>query len=369
MREEEGTKGGGPELDELNEEAGDSDDNSEAPSAGTGRPAFNAFDLLNAGGDNEDGDEEEEEEEEEEEIRGGDNEAPESPQPQPSTVSDAPDISVPSTEASQASERKKQKNKQKKKGKKGKGKNKEATADEQTPTTATQYDISISKAEKTTKKTKGKNGNVDEIDEALQELSLRTGSQSATSGSGAAGGDGASNGASDSPDSESLCRLLSIETRNLDSLNEMRKLFGNIVLRERESSSPPPPRVTRRNRRGGRIQLDLGSALAGRYSPASRGQELSGIGLRRNVLMQGKDEWPRAPSGGLGMELVERPGQQQKPGTRVGGVREYKLVHNAAYTDTQRQFEICVESMQPENLIQHLQLNREFLRSASPSWC
>ncbi|RAL09508.1 transcriptional repressor TCF25 family protein [Aspergillus homomorphus CBS 101889] len=64
--------------------------------------------------------------------------------------------------------------------------------------------------------------------------------------------------------------------------------------------------------------------------------------------MQGRDEWPRAPSGGLGMELVEK---------RPDGNTVYKILHNAAYTDVQRQFELCVESMDPQRMIHLLQYN------------
>ncbi|CAP91369.1 Pc13g03000 [Penicillium rubens Wisconsin 54-1255] len=84
------------------------------------------------------------------------------------------------------------------------------------------------------------------------------------------------------------------------------------------------------------------------YSPASRGQSLAGVTLRRNILMQGKDEWPRAPSGGLGMETVKK---------LPSGETLYRLVHNTAYQDVQRQFDLCVESMDPQRLIGHLQYN------------
>jgi Protein of unknown function, DUF654. len=103
-----------------------------------------------------------------------------------------------------------------------------------------------------------------------------------------------------------------------------------------------------RRRDRNRETVDLGQALTGRYSPASRGQSLAGVTLRRNVLMQGKDEWPRAPSGGLGMEIVEK--------YRLGDTL-YKIVHNKAYQDVQNQFDLCVESMDPQRLIHHLQYN------------
>ena len=64
--------------------------------------------------------------------------------------------------------------------------------------------------------------------------------------------------------------------------------------------------------------------------------------------MQAKDEWPRAPSGGLGMEMVDK---------LPDGSIEYRLVHNSSYQDVQRQFDMCVESMDPQRLIHLLQYN------------
>src|SRR5438034_9266672 len=98
-------------------------------------------------------------------------------------------------------------------------------------------------------------------------------------------------------------------------------------------------------------------ALTGRFNAASRGQDLSGLPQRRNVLMQAKDEWPRATSGGLGMEIVEK---------FPSGVAKYKLVHNSAYKDVQHQFDICVESMEPERMIELLRFNRESFMSYNP---
>jgi hypothetical protein len=66
--------------------------------------------------------------------------------------------------------------------------------------------------------------------------------------------------------------------------------------------------------------------------------------------MQGKEEWPRAPSGGLGMEVVKKLPLD---------VTEYKLVHNTAYKGVQFEFDICVESMEPQRMIELLQYNRK----------
>ena len=140
-----------------------------------------------------------------------------------------------------------------------------------------------------------------------------------------------------------LYRLLAVESKHLNALNEMKRLFGNAVL-ENEDESPGTPR--RRGR--GPQQLDLGAALAGRHSPASRGQGLAGLALRRNPFILGKEEWPKAPSGGLGMELVEK---------MEDGTVEYRFVHSTIYQDVQRQFETCVDSMDPQRMIQMLQFN------------
>lgn len=146
---------------------------------------------------------------------------------------------------------------------------------------------------------------------------------------------------------ETFYELLAVETKHLNPLNEMKRLFGSSVLDGEGGSATSP--VGRRRRRGPQ-QLDLGGALAGRNSPASRGQGLAGLALRRNVFMLGKEEWPKATSGGLGMELVEKARD---------GTTEYRFVHNKQYQDVQRQFNQCVESMDPQRMITLLQVNRE----------
>ena len=148
-----------------------------------------------------------------------------------------------------------------------------------------------------------------------------------------------------------LYRLLAVESKHLNALNEMKRLFGNVVLENEDeaggAAAAGPPR------RRGRVQnLDLGGALAGRHSPASRGQGLAGLALRRNPFILGKEEWPKATSGGLGMELVEK---------LEDGTVEFRFVHNTIYQDVQRQFQTCVESMDPQRMITLLQYNRKTL--------
>ena len=142
-----------------------------------------------------------------------------------------------------------------------------------------------------------------------------------------------------------LHRLLAVESKHLNALNEMKRLFGNVVLEGDDDGEAPVRRHGRRQQRN----LDLGGALAAQNSRASRGQGLAGLALRRNVFMLGKEEWPKATSGGLGMEVVEKQND---------GTTQYRFVHNTAYQDVQRQFESCVESMDPQRMIQLLQFNR-----------
>ncbi len=175
------------------------------------------------------------------------------------------------------------------------------------------------------------NPQLDEIDLALKSLSLYT-----KDGSPLLSTLQADDG------NAQLNRLLAVESKHLNALNEMKRLFGNIVL-EGENEGANANQGRRRGR--GPRELDLAQALTGRHSPASQGQGLSGLALRRNFFMMGKEEWPKATSGGLGMESDD-----------YGG---YRFYHNAAYRDVQAQFETCVASMDPQRMIELLRYNRK----------
>ncbi|MCJ1323558.1 hypothetical protein MMC10_000219 [Thelotrema lepadinum] len=177
-------------------------------------------------------------------------------------------------------------------------------------------------------------GRLDEIDMALQSLSIK-------------GKAGNAQDEQSGPDLElkTFYGLLSSEPKHLNALTEMKKLFGSTVT-DSERGNAGSGSGRRRGR--GPIELDLGAALAGRNNPVSRGQALAGLALRRNPLMPGKEEWPKATSGGLGMEVVEQAWDF---------TTEYKIVHSKVYQGVQRQFNICVGSLDPQRMIQHLQLN------------
>ena len=182
---------------------------------------------------------------------------------------------------------------------------------------------------------------LDEIDLALQSLSTKDKS-----------GNTASTGVFIDETNAQLFRLLAVEAKHLNALNEMKRLFGSVVT---ENNDDRPANTRRRGR--GPQHVDLGGALTARYSPVSKGQGLKGLALKRNPFILGKEEWPQATSGGLGMELVEK---------MEDGTVEYRFIHNNVYQGTQREFESCVASMDPQRLINMLVFNREYLRRPCP---
>ncbi|KAI7976943.1 hypothetical protein EIK77_002064 [Talaromyces pinophilus] len=162
---------------------------------------------------------------------------------------------------------------------------------------------------------------LDDIDRALRDLAVKNGTAVVSSERQPA------LSAREDAFAKSPAELLAIEPKSLNAINEMRKLFGNVVLESFEEQNAGSGRRRERQRE----MIDLGKALSGRYSPASRGQSLAGVTMRKNILMQGKDEWPRTTSGGLGMELVQR---------LPDGSSQYRIVHNKAYQDVQMQFDM-----------------------------
>ena len=120
-------------------------------------------------------------------------------------------------------------------------------------------------------------------------------------------------------------------------VHEMRRLFGRAANEARTEDE-----------RGARVRRGRGQGpVPG--GPHGRGG-LSQLAQRRNIFMQGKDDWPPATGSGLGMEIVEKG---------ADGVVEYRFVHQRAYQDVQRQFEACVASMDPERMIQMMHFNRK----------
>ncbi|KAF2635164.1 DUF654-domain-containing protein [Massarina eburnea CBS 473.64] len=173
---------------------------------------------------------------------------------------------------------------------------------------------------------------LDEIDQALLALKVTSDGKS---GSGAE-----ELSATISEEKQHLYAALSIDKEHLHAANEMKKLFGRAAVHGVDDDEPRA-----RQRRGG-PPGGIAAAIAGRNVPGNR--NLASLGLRRNIFIQGKEEWPRATSGGLGMEVVEK---------RSDGTVEYRFVHSTAYQSVQQQFETCVASMDPERMIQLLHFN------------
>jgi hypothetical protein len=178
---------------------------------------------------------------------------------------------------------------------------------------------------------------VDEIDAALKQLSA----SGKSAGDTAAGSNAAVNESS---------KLLAIDTHHLHAQNEMRRLFGRAALEggdDEEQGAQGGAGGNRRQQRRGQ-QVGLAQALRGQRGQGGRTGGLGSLGLRRNIFIQGKEEWPVATGGGLGMEVVEK---------KADGTVEYRYVHNRAYQDVQSQFESCVASMDPNRLVVLLQHN------------
>lgn len=214
---------------------------------------------------------------------------------------------------------------------------------EEVSVTATTPKTASSKKKKKKKKAKAaasgtvhQEPGLDEIDAALKQLSTSgKPSQSATT---TAGLNEAVNEA---------CRLLSIDASHLHAQNEMRRLFGRAAL-EQDEDEPAPPGPAGGNRRQQRQvqQVGLAHALRGQRQDGRSG--LAAMALRRNIFIQGKEEWPVATGGGLGMEIEKK---------HADGTVLYRFVHNTAYQDVQSQFESCVASMDPNRMVVLLQHN------------
>jgi hypothetical protein len=135
--------------------------------------------------------------------------------------------------------------------------------------------------------------------------------------------------------------LLGIEPRNLNPTNEMKSLFGTIAL-EADSRASPRNQTQRRrevNQRGG---IDLATSLTGRHTRASKGKQLGHLAHRRNIFMQGKEDWPLAATGGLSMEPITDHQSFEK---------RFNIKHSKLYDISQGEFIDAVKSNDADQLI------------------
>ncbi|TGZ79677.1 DUF654-domain-containing protein [Ascodesmis nigricans] len=164
----------------------------------------------------------------------------------------------------------------------------------------------------------------DDIDRALRQLKLESKDSGDAPADTGAGADG----------NVPLSEVLKVDSRNLDAANEMRRLFGRDAMRGDAPEPEPRPRGQRGRGRG---------AFGNRGLPTGR----------RNAFVQPKEEWPNAGSGGLGMEVKvgSEADEKLKENEREGEFTEYAFVHGRGYQDVQRQFLMCVESMDPQRIV------------------
>jgi tetratricopeptide (TPR) repeat protein len=175
----------------------------------------------------------------------------------------------------------------------------------------------------------------DEVDRAIKALAAQSGRRQAA--------------LSDTPNTPSwesrATKLLAVDSHNLNPVNEMKSLFGSIALegQDSRSASRNQRRREQNQQQGG---VDLATALTGRYSTASRGKELGALAHRRNVFVQGKEEWPLANSGGLSMEFVKADSESMDTTEK-----RYNIMHNDVYRETQGHFRMAVEMMDPQRMV------------------
>lgn len=175
---------------------------------------------------------------------------------------------------------------------------------------------------------------LDEIDAALKALSTSNQTSSA-------------NDATSDLMVSKTHKLLAVESQNLHAENEMRRLFGRTAMEQNDDDEQPHGQGRRRNRN--QQMAGLAAALGRRQgAQGGRSSGLGLLGLRRNLFIQGKEDWPIGTSGGLAMELVEK---------RSDGTVLYRYTHNSTYQEVQADFDICVRAMDPERMIRLLQLN------------
>ncbi|KAF2417659.1 DUF654-domain-containing protein, partial [Tothia fuscella] len=129
--------------------------------------------------------------------------------------------------------------------------------------------------------------------------------------------------------------LLAVNTQNLHVLNEMRRLFGRDAIDADRAPVQQEARQRGRAQRGQRQQQDQNTGF-------------SALSLRRNIFIQGKESWPRATTGGLGMEIVPHQPGLHRP---TEGIVNYTFVHATNYQEVQTQYEIAVASMDPQRLV------------------
>lgn len=179
-------------------------------------------------------------------------------------------------------------------------------------------------------------GGLDEIDQALRELSMQPPPRTTT---------GQTDKNAASVPCDKLARLLCISFDHLKVVNELRAMFGQETLdsvrRQEEAQRRDDER--RRHHRGATMQVDMETFLKGKP-----GQKIPDVVLRRNPFIHGKDHWPKATAGGLKMVAVTDE--------RVDPT-EYAFSHDKGYELLEMQFFSLVDMMDPMSIVHFLGQN------------
>jgi hypothetical protein len=153
------------------------------------------------------------------------------------------------------------------------------------------------------------------------------------------------------PEYTRVCALLSIGSKHLKVANEMRDMYGkDFSTADGTEDNGQGARGGRRRQQAGQ-QVDIGTALKGRHLP---GKGLSAITIRRNALIEGKQDWPNSNTGGLAMEIVDDKADDETV--------EFRFTHDSSYQANQEDFYDIVEAGNPEILVTFLLKNRKLLR-------
>ena len=161
----------------------------------------------------------------------------------------------------------------------------------------------------------------DEIDRALKELNIQPRASPDTSSGAEQEGAG----------------ILAINPYNLKAIHEMKALFGREVIEAARAEEAEEEQAARRRLlHGGARQVDLETFLKG-----EPGRKLPEVTLRRNMFIQGKENWPRAAAGGLVMREVRTDGE----------ATEFAFVHEKQYDVVQSIFFHCVGIGDPMRMV------------------
>lgn len=182
----------------------------------------------------------------------------------------------------------------------------------------------------------------DEIEVALRELELKDSIQAASNPVKLP----------TDPEYQRVCILLSVVSQNLKVANEMKDMYGkDFSIAESAGDGGQATGRRRRQQAGQPQEVDIQTALKGKHLP---GKGLSNLTIRRNALIEAKQDWPNSSTGGLSMVIVDDKSDDETV--------EFRFVHDANYQVVQEAFHRLVDEGEPTHLVSLLMKNRKFLQ-------